>query len=106
MASHQRASPGTADLLVAPAGDGLGAERAPKKVERAAERGPGVSLVEVGPEEGQQPVAAVVAAGRIGGEVGEQGEPLGLLEHSPDLPPVGGPKVQDAQRQQLDHEAM
>ena len=94
---------GHADLLVAPAGEDLGPERAAQEMERAAEGGAGVSLVEIGPEEGEERVAPVEPAGRVGGEVGEEAEPLRLLEHGPHLPAFRGPEVQHAESVQLDH---
>ena len=62
-----------------------------------------MSLVEVGPEEGEEGVAPVEAAGRVGGEVGEEAQPLRLLEHGQQLPAFRGPEVQHAESKQLDH---
>jgi hypothetical protein len=47
-------------------------------VERLPQGVAALGQVQLGPEQAQQGVAAVEAEGTGGGEVGEEGEPLGL----------------------------
>ena len=94
VASHQSASSGTA-ISSSPRPARTSAPSAlAEEMQRAAEGGARVALVEVGPEEGEEGVAPVEAAGRVGGEVGEECEPFRLLEHGaapPGRPRPGGP---------------
>ena len=92
-------------LLVAAADHDLGADLRPQEVERAAERGARVLLVELRPEQGEQRVAAVKPPWRGHGEVGQQPEPLRLLEDRAQLAAVRVPEVQYAERVKADHEA-
>ncbi len=68
---------------------------------RAAKGGPGVSLVQLGPEHREQRVAAVKPAGRRDREVGEQAQPLGLVQDRGDLPAILG-EIQPSERAKFD----
>ena len=91
------------DLLVAARLQDLGSEPLAEKVERAAEGGPRVLLVEVGPEEGEERVAPVESAGRVGGEIGEDREALRLAQYRAGLHVVRGAEVYGAEGAELDH---
>ena len=91
------------DLLVAARRQDLGSEPLAEKVERAAEGGPRVLRVEVGPEEGEESVAPVESAGRVGGEIGEDREPLRLAQYRAGLHVVRGAEVHGAEGAELDH---
>jgi hypothetical protein len=94
---------GEPHLLVPPTEEQSLTERATQKVERTAQRGPSVLAVELRPEQREQGVAAVEAPGRSEREIGEEGEPLRLLEHWPKLPAIGSAQIQHAQCAKLDH---
>jgi hypothetical protein len=66
------------DALLALAHDHAVAERVAEVEERLPEAAPCPGLIGVGPEEGQQRVAALGAVGRGERQVGEQSEALGL----------------------------
>src|SRR2546425_2181485 len=51
------------------------------------------SLIELGPKQGDEGIAPVQAMGCGGGEVGEQGDALGLGQHRRELAPVGPEEV-------------
>ena len=63
-----------------------------------------MALVEIGPEEGEQGVAPVEAAGSVGGEVGEESESFRLPQHGRRLASVRGPQVHHAEGVKLDHD--
>ena len=65
------------DVLVTPPDDDRTQPLA-KEVERLSQGVAALGQVQLGPEQTQQGVAAVEAEGTGGGEVGEEGEPLGL----------------------------
>ena len=94
-ASQRSALSGTRDLLVAARRQDLGSEPLAEKVERAAEGGPRVLLVEVGPEEGEERVAPVEPPGSVGGEVGQDAR-AASADAAPCRPPrrprCGGPR--------------
>src|SRR5439155_7456432 len=60
-------------------------------------------LVELGPEQRQQGVAAVEAQRCCSGEVGEEREAPRLSEESPHLAPVGTGEAQSPEHAELDH---
>src|SRR3954452_25007535 len=66
------------DLLVTPSRDNAGTELRPQEIEGAAERGPGVLLVQLWPEKPQQRVSPMKPARGGNGEIGEQPQPLRL----------------------------
>jgi hypothetical protein len=70
------------DVFVTPANHDR-AEAAPEKVQALAERVAALLQIELGPEQAQQRVASMEAVRRGGGEVGEEGETLGLGHHRP-----------------------
>ncbi len=92
-----------ADLVVTAAGHDLGSERRAEEIDRPPEGGAGMLLVELRPEEGQQGVAAMEPAGRGDGEIGEQGEALGLAQHRAELFAGGVTQVEQAERPETDH---
>src|SRR5207247_3172571 len=77
-----------ADLLVAPARDGVAAQRVAYHVQRLAQRRAGMLLIELRPKQRQQRVAAVEGLRGCGGEVGEEREASGLPEQAPHFTPV------------------
>ena len=91
-----------ADLFVTARDDHGGAERAPQHVQRLAQRGAGVFLIELGPEQREQAVAAMKASGR-GGEVGEQGEASGPAEQAHDFASRGVGQLHGAEQPERDH---
>jgi hypothetical protein len=66
------------------------------------ERGSGVPLIGFGPEEGEEGVASVEAVRRSGGEIGEEGEALGLGEHPGCVGAGGSPHRRAAKQPELD----
>jgi hypothetical protein len=79
------------------------AELLPEEVHRLAQRVARRGRVQLGPEEGQEGVAAVEAARVRGGEPDEQGEPLRLLQDGPQLRAVRTVEVHAAEHAQVDH---
>jgi hypothetical protein len=95
--------PGDSDLFFAAPDQRRFAGRAAEEVERAPECAPGMLGIELGPEECEQGVAPQVAAWSRDGEVGEEGESLGLLHHGAELAASGDPQIDGTQRPQLEH---
>ena len=91
------------ELVLAPSRDHLASQSGAQVVQRAAQRGPGVLLVELGPEHRQQRVSPVIPAGRGQRQIRQQCQTLGLLQDGADLVPVRVAKVQDAECSKLDH---
>ncbi len=91
------------DLFVTARHDHIGAECAPDDVERLAQCGTGVLLVELRPEQRQQRVAAVEPAGGGGSEIGEQCEAPGTRQQALDLASLGVGEVQSPEQPELDH---
>jgi hypothetical protein len=60
-------------------------------------------LVLLGPEEGQQCVAPVKAAGACEGEIGEESDALRLRENRMEVLAVGVPQGERSERAELDH---
>src|SRR3954471_8514671 len=85
------------DLLVTPSGENAGTELRPQEIEGAAERGAGVLLVQVWPEKPQQRVSSMKAARGGNSEIGDQPQPLRLLQHGTQFHPVGTTQVEAAQ---------
>jgi hypothetical protein len=72
-------------------------------MEGAPEGGARMALVEIGPEQGEQGIATVEAPGKVGGQVGQEREPLRLAQHRFGLPSVRGAEVHRAEGAELDH---
>src|SRR3989442_4363871 len=83
-----------ADLLVAPARDGARAQRIADHVQRLAQRGAGVLLVELRPKQRQQAVTAVEAWGGRGGEGGGGGKAARVAQQGPHVAPLGAGEAQ------------
>src|SRR2546422_190932 len=75
--------------LVSPSFDDTRAERAAQHIQGLAQGRPRPRLVELWPEHGQQRVAAVRAARRGDGEVGEESETTRLAEDADDGTTIG-----------------
>ena len=63
-------------------------------VQRLAKRAAGLFLVEIGPEEAEKDVTPLNPAWRREGEIGEEGEPLGLDSHRGCAGRVGGQQLE------------
>src|SRR5712692_11142633 len=72
-------------------------------MQRLAQRGAGMLLVELRPEQRQQAVTAVEALGPCGGEVGEEREASGLAEQGPYVASIGAGEAQPPEHAELDH---
>src|SRR5712692_957509 len=72
-------------------------------MQRLAQRGAGMLLVELRPEQRQQAVTAVEALGPCGGEVGEEREASGLAEGGPYVAAIGAGEAQPPEHAELDH---
>ncbi len=72
-------------------------------MQRLTQRGAGMLLVELRPEEGEQTIAAVEALGCGGGEVSEQREAPRAGEEALDLAPLGVGQVESPEQPELDH---
>ena len=92
-----------ADVFIAAAHEHAVTERMPQAVQRLAQCGAGMLLVELGPKQCDEGVASVQASGCGDGEVGEQGNTLGLGQHRPELVPASSAEVERAQNPKLDH---
>lgn len=92
-----------ADQLGTARDDGVAAERPAQDVERLAERAARVCGIELGPEEGDQRVAAVEAAWAGEGEVGQECHAFRLAQQVARLRAGGAAQVDRAQRAELDH---
>ena len=91
------------DFLIASAREHLGAEALSQTVERLAQRGARVLLVEFWPEQSEQGVSAVEAGGSSGGEEREESDTLRLSEESVELEPAAPSQFQSTQQPELDH---
>jgi hypothetical protein len=92
-----------AHFLTASAREHIGAEALPQTVERLAQRGACVLLVEFWPEQSEQRVSAVKAGGSSSGEEREESDTLRLSEESVELEPAAPSQVQSTQQPKLDH---
>src|SRR4051812_47934412 len=86
-----------AHLIVASSRDNAGTELRPQEIEGAAERGPGVLLVQLWPEKAQQRVSSMKSARGGNSEIGEQPQPLRLLQHGTQFDPGRTTQVEPAQ---------
>ena len=59
-------------------------------IERLPQGTAGFLVAELGPEEGEQAVAPVKPPGSVGGEIGQDRQPLRLAQHRLGLPTVRG----------------
>src|SRR3989442_1742045 len=90
--------------LLVPAGhDDVAAECAPQDVQCLAQCRSRVLLVELGPEQGEQAVAAVESSGSGGGEVGEQRQTARSSEQTLDLVSRCIGEMQSPEHPELDH---
>src|SRR5215210_4084398 len=85
------------NLLVTPPFDNASTELRPKEVEGPAECSSGVLLVQLGPEKPQQGVAPMKPARGGNCEIGEQRQPLRLLQHRTHVDSVGTTQVEPTQ---------
>ncbi len=60
-------------------------------------------MIELGPEQGEECVAAVKTGGPGGGEITEQGEELGPPQNRTELLSVGVPEIHSPQHPEPDH---
>jgi hypothetical protein len=95
--------PRDGQLILAPSRDCIASQAGAQVVQRAAQRSPGMLLVELGPEHRQQGVPAVIPAGRGDREIGQQREALGLLQYGANLVAFPVAQVEDAECPKLDH---
>ena len=63
-----------------------------------AEGSSGGCLIELGPEEAEEGVAAHKFAGRACRDAGEDGDSLRLGKERPEIPAIGGRKLQGAEQ--------
>jgi len=91
------------DLFVAPACHRLRPEVGAEDVQCLAQCCARVFLIELRPEQREQAVAAVEAAGSRRGEEGEESEAPGLAEEIPHLAPFDAGETHPADQAELDH---
>jgi hypothetical protein len=72
-------------------------------VERLAQRSARMVLIELGPEERDEGIAAVESPGACCGEVGEQRDALWLGQYRPKLAATSSNEVHHPQNSELDH---
>jgi len=90
-------------FLVASAGQHIGVERSSQAVQRLPQRGAGMLLVELRPQESQERVSAVEAVGGSCGEKGQEGDALRLCEDGVELEPVTPPQFKSPEQPKRDH---
>ena len=93
------------DLVVALSEQGAIGHGTTDEMQRLTQGAAGVLLVQLWPQQRQQRVAAVKAAGSGDCEVGEEGRPLRGRKDDPKLAPLGIAEVQPPQRPKFDHDA-
>jgi hypothetical protein len=74
-----------------------------KEMKRPPERAAGVFRIQLGPEEAEQGVAPDIAARCGDGEIGEEGESLGLLDDCAELGTPRDAQIHRSQRAELEH---
>ena len=94
-----------ADVVLPPRNDHVIAAGPPQEVERAAQRAARMLAIQVGPEEADKRIASTEAAGRREGEVGKEGEALGLLQDGTDFRARRITKVEGTQEPQFEQSA-
>ena len=92
-----------ADFVLAPGHDGALPQGLSQEMEGLPEGTAGVLLVELGPEEEEEGVAATKCVGGKGGEVGEQGQALGLHRDGAGIAIADAEQLQATKGAQLEH---